>query len=227
MKLALIGRGIQHSLSPKLYRDILGDQLEVYDLLDIPHEEDLPALSELAQRYDGLNITAPYKQSYFPQLLVKETWSKELAAVNVIDLKSAPYCGGNTDAQAFELILLRWKAAYPGLRLIILGDGVLGRMARLMAERHGLEFHILSRRRSNLHSAQMTAPHPAPTLVINTCSRDFVFSGPIHPDFSFWDLNYDFLPHASLLPDLVKFYQDGREMLELQARAAIAFWSSK
>jgi hypothetical protein len=61
-------------------------------------------------------------------------------------------------------------------------------------------------------------------LIINSCSRDYVFKGRTTGDEIFWDYNYSFIPHQNSLPSLVKLYQDGQDMLELQAKAAIKFW---
>jgi hypothetical protein len=61
-------------------------------------------------------------------------------------------------------------------------------------------------------------------IVINACSRDYIFTGDLTGEEIFWDYNYTFAPHASLLPQLVKSYIDGQELLELQAISAIEFW---
>ena len=65
----------------------------------------------------------------------------------------------------------------------------------------------------------------AQTVIINACSRDFVFKGKLNASHVFWDYNYQLIPHQNTLPSQVHSYIDGLEMLRRQALAAVKFWA--
>ncbi len=227
MKLALLGYPIAHSLSPQLYREFLGDQLEKYDLLEIEKPELVPGLPTLAEMYDGLSITTPYKKHFYNEVVITSNIVKELKAINTLSFRKSGIYGTNTDVTAVEQILLRFKSDYPDLSLILLGDGVMARLTVMVAKALQLPFEQYSRKKGdNLSHLDLSAGRNNQTVVINCCSREFVFEGSLHPEFIFWDYNYSFIPHQSTLPSRVKSYIDGQEMLRLQALAAIQFWSA-
>ena len=229
MKLALIGYPIDHSLSPALYKEFLKDKLESYDLLSYQNPRDLPHVRELAKKYDGINITTPYKKHFLNQVEIPSELVRELGAINTISFTESGVLATNTDALAVEDILKNYLAQFSRLHLLILGKGVMPRITQLTCERLGLSYEILSRSQAlpDLTRLDLTnyRKADAQNIVINACSRSFVFAGTIHPDEIFWDYNYSFGPHSSTLPSQVKSYVDGQELLRLQALAAIAFWA--
>lgn len=225
MKLALLGYPIAHSLSPKLYQEILREKLTQYDLLAIPEVKDIPALDDLAKIYDGINITSPYKRHFIHEVDFNSEIVKNLGAINVIKFGLKRPLATNTDAVAVELILQDYIKKLPRIQLILLGSGVMAKMTKLIADKLSLPFSQYSRNThgdiSRLDLSDMS--DPSSTLVINSCSREFVFKGKIHPLAHFWDYNYKFELHSHI-PSLVSSYQDGQAMLKLQAEAAVAFW---
>jgi shikimate dehydrogenase len=227
VKLALLGYPIAHSLSPSLYKELLRDDLESYDLLEIESPELIPGLAKLAGMYNGLSITSPYKRFFFKDVVTTSPLVKELKAVNTISFRKSGIYGTNTDVTAVEQTLLRFKSRYPDLNLIILGDGVMARLTILVARALHLPWEQYSRKKGDdLSNLDLSAGRGNQTIIINCCSREFIFSGALHPDYIFWDYNYSFIPHQKSLPSQVKLYIDGQEMLRLQAIAAIQFWSS-
>lgn len=229
MKLALIGYPIDHSLSPSLYKEFLQDKLEGYDLLSYPKPDDVPHVSELAKKYDGINITTPYKKHFLEQVEIPSPLVKELGAINTLSFTSSGVLATNTDALAVEEILKNYQIQYPRLHLLILGKGVMAKITQLTCEALGVSYQILARSpelpdisRLDLRSFRK---EDSQNLIINACSRSFVFSGSLDSDDIFWDYNYSFLPHSNSLPSQVKSYEDGQELLRLQAMAAIAFWA--
>jgi shikimate dehydrogenase len=227
MKLALLGYPISHSQSPDLYKKFLGDQLESYELLEIENSIDVPTISELASRFDGLSITSPHKKLFFGEVIVPSPIVRELKAINTISFTRSGVHGTNTDVTAVETILLRMKTQKKNLELIILGDGVMSRVTILVARSLQIPFEQYSRKKGDdITHLNLGDQRANPTVVINTCTRDFIFKGQLHPELIFWDYNYSFLPHQNTLPSRVKEYRDGMEMLRLQALAAIEFWSA-
>ncbi len=128
MKLALLGYPIAHSLSPKLYQEFLGADLEKYDLLEIESSDLIPVLPALSEKYDGLSITTPHKKHFFDNVIVTSPIVKELKALNTLSFRKSGIYGTNTDVTAVEQILLRFKTQHPDLNLILLGDGVMARL---------------------------------------------------------------------------------------------------
>lgn len=229
MKLALIGYPINHSLSPSLYREFLKDRLEVYDLLSYRNVLEIPSVSELSKTYDGINITTPYKKHFLDQVEIPSPLVKELGAINTLSFTPSGVLATNTDALAVEELLKRYQEQYPKLNFLILGNGVMAKVTQLTCVKLNLSYEIISRTqklpdlcRLDLNSFRK---EDAQNIVINACSRSFIFEGAINPEDIFWDYNYSFLPHSTTLPARVKLYQDGQELLRLQALAAIAFWA--
>lgn len=227
MRLALLGYPIAHSLSPSLYREFLGDKLTSYDLLEIENPSHVPALAELSKKYIGLSITSPHKKHFFNEVVITSPIVRELGAINTIAFRKDGYYGTNTDVIAVEKILARMKGELKDLSLIILGDGVMAKVTVMVARSLGIPFEQFSRKKGDdLPLLDLSQNAKSQTVVINSCSRNFVFQGKLHPEMTFWDYNYSFPPHQSRLPSQVKSYIDGQEMLRLQALAAIEFWSA-
>ncbi|MFA6237325.1 MAG: hypothetical protein WC635_08380 [Bacteriovorax sp.] len=229
IKLALIGKNIQHSRSPEIYRKLLKTELQ-YDLLDIENDTLIPSVAELFKTYDGISITSPYKKHFLDEVFLSEKVHK-LAAINCLIKDAGGFIGENTDYIAIVEILQKLKLKHGNLNAIILGDGVMSGIVQYALEEVGIDNRIYARRiTKNLDQLNITDLFekdfkiPNPKLVINTCSRDFIFSGIIDRSTLFWDFNYDFAPHLNLLKNKAH-YMDGLELLELQARHALSFWS--
>lgn len=227
MRLALLGYPIQHSLSPKIYQQYLGSSLTSYDLLEIENSESIPGLQELAKKYDGLNITSPHKKHFFGKVIVENEVVQKIAALNTISFApNGEVFGTNTDVIAVESLLKDYLATYPSLHLMILGNGVMAKMTQMLAQKMNIPFHHYYRSADiDLSKVDLTAqPIAGQLMVINACSRNFVFQGKIPSHAIFWDYNYAFIPHKNTLPSKVALYLDGEEMLKRQALAAIEFW---
>lgn len=227
MKLGLLGFPIDHSLSPSLYQGLLGLRLTSYRKFSFASPELVPTLDEFARDLDGLNITSPYKTHFIPKVKILDPLVKSLGIVNTIGFSSTGPFATNTDLLAVTQILSRYVADYSGPHLVLLGDGAMAKVTKMVASNLKLKVDQFSRRSGHdLSRLDFTpfADSSAQVLIINACSRDFVFKGKVSGKELFWDYNYNFPPHQESLPAQVKGYQDGREMLELQAREAIKFW---
>jgi shikimate dehydrogenase len=228
MKLGLLGFPIDHSLSPSLYKKFLQNELESYHLFSFPDQELIPSLDWFSEKLDGLNITSPYKKHFISKIEIPSPLVRKLGAVNTLAFHQNRVIGTNTDVEAVVEILKIYKDQYQSLQLIILGDGVMANVTKIVAEELKLPSQQFSRR-TNPDLATLDfrklARHQYQTIVINTCSRQFECQGQFSGEEIFWDYNYAFPPHEMGLPSKVKSYQDGQEMLERQALAAIRFWN--
>lgn len=227
-KLALVGKGISHSKSPEIYRRLISLTIH-YDLLDYSNPGDVPSAIDLFKEYDGINITSPYKKHFLDQIEFTKN-SRELGAVNCLKKEGNKIIGENTDYLAILDIIKGFQNTYGALEIIILGDGVMSAVTQAALKSLGLAFRILSRKITDnfthLDLNQCFLKPDLKPILINTCSRDYIFQGKIPKNSLFWDYNYNFSEHSSLIPSKVQQYVDGVEMLERQALYAVAFWSS-
>lgn len=227
MKLGLLGYPIAHSLSPKLYREFLGDRLTSYELFPYPEKREIPPLKFFQEKLDGLNITSPYKTHFIDQVKILSPLVNKIGAVNTLAFAGTKVFATNTDLLAVDEILKRYLKHHPDLELIILGDGVMGKMTQLVAESLVIPYRQFYRKKNpDLEQMDFSAlsKENSQILIINACSRAFVFQGQFSGKELFWDYNYNFPSHQHIISQ-VKSYSDGQEMLELQARAAIKFWN--
>lgn len=222
-----MGKDISHSRSPEMYRKLISPGI-CYDLLDYQNESDIPSATDLLSKYDGINITSPYKKHFLNQVELSSI-AKEIGAINCLKAKEGRFFGENTDYLAVVDILKEMQQAYGEIEVIILGDGVMANVTKIALANLKLNYKVLSRSKTkdlnqlNLNSHfQATSSRP---VVINTCAREYVFNGIIPNTALFWDFNYSFEQHSVSLPSKVYKYVDGLEMLERQAFYAVAFWS--
>ena len=95
MKFALIGHPVAGSLSPRLFAAAY-DGRYPYDLVDEPTFE--AAWARFLAHYDGINVTAPYKQDAYARVDELSEAARRSGAVNlVVPRKEGGFKGYNTD----------------------------------------------------------------------------------------------------------------------------------
>ncbi|MBY0461838.1 MAG: shikimate dehydrogenase [Alphaproteobacteria bacterium] len=119
MKLGLIGKGIFHSLSPFIHnywlkKYQLPGSYELYPLESVSKED------ILVSKFEGVNITMPFKKEIVSFLDEKDGLVQKINAVNTILIKNGSLKGTNTDATGFKRIL---KPYLPLKSAVILGSG--------------------------------------------------------------------------------------------------------
>lgn len=228
IKLALIGKNISHSLSPKIYNQLLGNEVR-YDLIDCENFHSIPHAHELLKKYRGISITAPYKE-HFLDKVTPSSIAQELQAINCLylDHDGSP-AGENTDYLAMLEIVKREFVDRSGKIIVVLGDGAMARVALKVLDSVNLPHLQLSRKINGpLEEYDFTKEYPAKELaIINCCSRDFSFRGKATTNSLYWNLNYAQEKEESALLNLGYTYQDGQELLYLQAKYALAKWQLK
>lgn len=225
-KLALIGRNIAHSKSPEIYSKLLENNVD-YHLLDYPSVDQIPSLDYFSKNFEGISITSPYKEVFINDVeLVGK--AKELKAINCLSFKDGRVLGCNTDYLAIETILQDLFDQNSIGNVVILGDGVMSRVAQAALSTLKINTIILSRKRTPSFATINLTDYlnQDSLLVINTCSRDYSYTGLVTNKMIFWDFNYNFKPHLDNISSKC-VYHDGMRMLELQAEYALQFWSIK
>lgn len=226
LKLALLGRSIQHSRSKEMYQRLLGEPVD-YSLLDYEKEEDIPSIEELFGDRIGLSITFPYKQTLISQVKIEDANVLKLNAINCIGKKGNQFFATNTDFLAVENLLNEnYGDNYDSY--IILGSGNMSRVFQLALEKLSLPFKVYSRREhgdlNTIDYREVIGKGSSQrTLIVNTCSRDFIFDQDLGQNYGFWDMNYNFPPHKKLESFTMSYYE-GIDVLLEQAKFALYFW---
>lgn len=218
MKLALIGKDIQHSKSPEVYKSLLNFDF-TYDLLDFSSSDLIPQIDDLLSNYHGVNITSPYKKSYLLEVKL-DVSSKKTEAINCLFRKNKLYFGANTDYLALQKLI----PSFNKKKFVILGNGVMANVVSLIL--HEQNFHFTKYFRTVSDDIdQLNLTDHNNSLIINCCSRDYNFQGKLSNDSIFWDLNYSHQKNYNFCTDNSYNYIDGYNLLVDQARQALTFWS--
>lgn len=227
-KFGLIGKNISHSKSPEVYRSLIQENFQ-YVLLDISNESELPTLSSLMATYNGINITAPYKKSYFNQVELT-AHAKKIGAINCLAFKNGKTFGTNTDYLAF-INLIQQKPKSKSAEVIVLGSGAMARMVELALEDLGLTYRTISRKThgplEKFDFIYFETQIGRPVFYVNCCAREFIFQSKlVHPHSFFWDMNYSNPKQSQFFHNTPEQFEDGLSLLIEQARFAVEFWST-
>ncbi len=140
MRYGVLGYPILHSRSPEIFK-ILHNIFSVdlnYEILEIKPEEFIQKQKEILNQYDGLNITAPYKEKIL-EIADKKTSDVEfLRAANVIAKTQEGLLAANTDVFGFEQTIIE-KAIPASWSVMILGSGGAARAVLLALVRQGFQ----------------------------------------------------------------------------------------
>lgn len=130
----LIGRGIQHSMTPAMQEKEArehGVQLH-YQLVDLAQpgagEEDLPNLVKAMRAigFAGFNVTFPYKQAILPLLDELSDEAQAMGAVNTVVNVDGRLVGHNTDGSGWAWGFRRALPEADLSRVVLLGAGGAG-----------------------------------------------------------------------------------------------------
>lgn len=224
MNLALLGKDIQHSGSPALYQKLCKEDIH-YHLLDFNTPEEIPPLGELFDQYslNGLSITAPYKTHFFNDVhLERKNIITKIGGINCIYKRQGVFYGENTDEMAFREEFLNLKKSKDFEKVILLGDGVMAKMIKTILYEYDIEPVQFSRKlNGEINNLSFKLEDSKSCLMINACSRSYVYKGPFSTDIHFWDMNYDMKAHSDNIPK----YTSGEKLLMLQAQHALKFFT--
>ncbi|MBQ8375329.1 MAG: shikimate dehydrogenase [Clostridia bacterium] len=150
LRLALIGKDVSASDSPKIHEFILrqwGVALE-YESLSLAAEELDGAARRLLGDFDGFNVTIPYKRDIMEYLEYFSSEALAFGAVNTV--KSANRGGYNTDGIGFLMLLESEGVAVAGKRALVLGAGGAGRSSAVALKNAGACVYLYQRRTKEL-----------------------------------------------------------------------------
>lgn len=230
IRLGLLGKNISHSKSQLVYESILNEKIE-YVLFDYEEENAIPELDAFFEKVDGLSITAPYKRVFLQNVDVEDEHIKELGAINCIKKVRNRFKATNTDYLALVDIFEDFKKMHGKINIILLGDGAMAGIIKKISELHADEYLQFSRKLtknfSELNLLKNLFNNSGKVIIVNTCSREYLFTGEINSNFLFYDLNYSSKAQESLIKSKGIEYVDGMPLLVGQARHALQFWGIK
>ncbi|WP_197986443.1 MULTISPECIES: shikimate dehydrogenase [unclassified Massilia] len=130
----LIGRGIQHSMTPAMQEQEArehGLRLH-YQLIDLAQpgagEQDLAQLVQAVRAigFSGFNVTFPYKQAIMPLLDGLSDEARQIGAVNTVVNVGGRLTGHNTDSSGWAWGFRRALPEADLSRVVLLGAGGAG-----------------------------------------------------------------------------------------------------
>ena len=127
MNLYVIGRPINHSLSPLIHNYWLKKykKKEIYGKLDL-NEKDLQNIIKKISNQEilGVNVTIPYKQKTYSLLENLNINATKSFAVNTIYRKNEKVYGENTDGKGFcEALIQETGFKFKQKKILVLGAG--------------------------------------------------------------------------------------------------------
>lgn len=152
LKLAVVGKDVSKSLSPKMHRFIAertGFRCE-YEKISLSEGEFSERAEELFTRLDGFNVTIPHKRNIIPFLKKLEGDAAVFGAVNTVVSKTRT--GFNTDGTGFLSMLAEAGVEIEKKRVLIIGAGGAGRSCIYALARAGAEVAAVGRRRETLEA---------------------------------------------------------------------------
>ncbi len=123
-KYCVIGEHLPHTMSPQIHSMFfksMGIHGE-YGVREFSREEIVKARGEL-EKYDGVNVTVPYKQTVMPLLDEISKEARHIGAVNTIKNVGGKLIGYNTDPYGFSAMLKKNGVDVKGKQAVVLGSG--------------------------------------------------------------------------------------------------------
>ena len=231
MKFALIGHPVAGSLSPRLFKAAYGGRYP-YDLIDEPAFE--AAWERFLAGYDGINVTAPFKQDAFANVSRLTPDALATGAVNLVVRNGQETVGYNTDVEGV-LGAVR-ETGLPVSDALIVGAGGAARAAAVAALRLGCRVTIANRTLSkadelaySLGCEAVSMAHMGsltPDLIIYTLpgSAPLTLEGSLFRNALVLEAEYK---HPVLADIPCRAYVGGRRWLLWQAVAGYALFTGE
>lgn len=140
-RFGLIGERLGHSHSKMLHGFLAG---YTYELWPMPPERLDAFLRE--GRFDGLNVTIPYKKAVIPYLTEMGNTARRIGSVNtIVRREDGTLFGDNTDAYGLSIMAQRAGIRFCGEKTLILGSGGTSLTAQDVVRQNGGTAVVVSR----------------------------------------------------------------------------------
>ena len=145
MKFGLIGHPIAHSLSPALFKAGY-DGRYPYELIETPDFKE--AYQRFLDGYDGINVTAPFKELAYAEADIVSEECRLIGATNLLIKTSEGIAAYNSDFRG----LLHWlnnilpaSSEEKRVSVLVVGLGGAGKAAAVAAWKAGQEVILMNR----------------------------------------------------------------------------------
>lgn len=225
-RFALIGNPAAGSLSPRLFEAAYGGRY-AYDLLEGPLFADL--WQRFLDGYDGINITAPFKQDAFRAVDSLSESARLCGAVNLAVKTPCGIAGYNTDVDG--VVMSVRETGLPVSDALVIGCGGAGRAAAVAALQLGCRVTLANRTSSRASSlAEELGCGWVPLSELASQSPDLVIytvPGPMdipdYPEAVFLEANY----RTPAFEGRGRAYVSGRRWLLYQAVAGYSIFTGE
>ena len=165
MTYGLIGEKLGHSYS-KLIHEMLGRY--EYNLFSLDNDTFRDFVS--ARKFNGLNITIPYKKAVIPMCDEVSSLAQEIGSVNTLYWSGDKLCGTNTDYQGFLYAAEKAGISFNNKKVLILGNGGTSLTARKAVRDSGAREVLITSRReeSGCVSYEDLLQHRDVQIIVNT-----------------------------------------------------------
>ena len=235
MKFAVLGSNTSTSLSPKLHSIL-------FDILELNHSYSFIECTNIDEaiipKYNGLNITNPFKKSIINYVDKVDPLAEKIGSVNCIKYSNSKIYGFNTDYYGFNQFIKSNKIKLDNKDILVVGAGGASSSICCYLKDINIKFELLNRTYINTQDF----------LEKLNISKKFIFDGkpnhydiiinclPINVDFlrilerneidykkssSIIDINY--LTKLNCINDYQHYY-NGIDMLIHQAIKSIEIW---
>ncbi|MCQ2145491.1 MAG: hypothetical protein MJY72_07085 [Bacteroidales bacterium] len=141
-KFGLIGHPIAHSKSPALFKAAY-DGRYPYDLIEGADFEQV--WQRFIDEYDGINVTAPFKELAYARADVRSAECEAIGAGNIFVKTAEGIKAYNSDYSAVAMMLLEAMKEKPMQTAMVIGCGGAGKAAIVAALEVGLKTRIANR----------------------------------------------------------------------------------
>ena len=141
MRFGLIGHPIEHSLSPALFKAGY-DGMYPYDLIITEDFEE--AYKRFLEGYDGINVTAPFKELALRKADIVSEECRLVGATNLLIKTLEGIAAYNSDFRGLVTMFTGLKG-----KVLIVGAGGAGKAAKAAAEAMGYETTVINRTQYN------------------------------------------------------------------------------
>tara|TARA_B000000609_G_scaffold48763_1_gene35692 strand:+ start:1062 stop:1835 length:774 start_codon:yes stop_codon:yes gene_type:complete len=238
MKFAVLGSNTSTSLSPKLHSI-------VYDILELNHSYSFIESSDIDQdmllKYNGLNITNPFKKSIINYVDNVDPLAEKIGSVNCIKYTNSKIYGFNTDYYGFNQFIKSNNIELFNKNILVVGAGGASLSICSYLNDINKKFKILNRTYTNTqhfinklnisNNSIYDGKLKHYDIIINCLPNNVNFLKMLerneidyHRSTSIIDINY--LTNINYINDNQNYY-NGIDMLIHQAIKSIEIWIEK
>lgn len=244
-RFGLIGFPLGHSYSREFFQEKfkkLGLKNHTYQLIEMEHLKEFPALWLGNSDLIGVNVTVPHKENVLRFLDRQDISAIKVGAANVVIRENGKLVGYNTDYLSFKESVSEWLGPFKG-EALILGSGGSSKAVQAALDELKIDCYQVSRAKTKGdYTYDQLSKQPEILkrfhLIVNTTPLGMYPNPDNCPDIPYQQLTKKhFLFDLVYNPEETLFMKkgmengasvkNGLEMLRLQAEKSWDIWSGK